>query len=65
MFSITPYNASAHICGTPNQEWTPCRVIGIDASGDEPCYVVEVRTSGGAFYIDRADIIRKPPPMAG
>ena len=65
MFAITPYNATAHLVGHNVREWTPCRVLGIDTSRDEPTYIVEARTSDGAFYIERADLVRKPAPSAG
>jgi hypothetical protein len=63
-----PYIATRHTVvtrgGKTLEEWQPCRVIGIDASGDEPRYVVEIRAKDGSFYLDKADLIRKPAPAA-
>jgi hypothetical protein len=42
--------------------WEDCRVIGIDASADEPSYIVEIRAADGSFYLERADLIRRPAP---
>lgn len=65
MFSVTPYRATRYAVtmkgGDTLQEWQPCTVVGIDASRDEPYYLVEMRSSDGEFYLDRADLIRKQP----
>lgn len=69
MFAVTPFAAMRQIftmndAGGMDATWKPCRVIGIDASGDEPTYLVEVRDSDGSFYIAKEDTIRKCPPTA-
>ncbi|MGO4637229.1 hypothetical protein AB4Z43_02195 [Mesorhizobium sp. 2RAF45] len=68
MFSITPYAASRYVVqikdGETRMNWQPCQVIGVDSSGDEPSYLVEVRSANGEFHLDRADVIRKCPPTA-
>ncbi|MDL2409967.1 hypothetical protein PY650_30995 [Rhizobium calliandrae] len=69
MFAIpTPYTANRHTVvsrsGKTFEEWQPCRVVGIDAGGDEPKYIVEIRSKDGSFYLDKADLIRKPAPSA-
>lgn len=64
MFAVTPYAATRHTVTMKArrtiEEWQQCRVIGIDASGDEPRYVVEILSQDGSFYLDRADLVRKP-----
>ena len=68
MFSIQPFEAEAHDFdnddGKLTDIWHPCRVIGIDASSEEPTYIVETRSARGEFSLARADIIRKLPPTA-
>lgn len=64
MFSVQPYNATAHLVGHNVREWTPCRVLGVHSSDHDVVYIVEVRTSDGAFYLERADLVRKPAPSA-
>lgn len=68
MFAVTPFTATRHAVvmkgDRTTEEWQPCRVVGIDASGEEPKYLVEIRTKAGEFYLDRADLIRKPAPTA-
>lgn len=69
MFAIpAPYSATRHTVvmrgGKTIIEWQPCRVIGVDASGDESKYIVEIRGSDGSFFIDKADVIRKPAPTS-
>lgn len=67
-FAITPYAASRYVVqvkgGETRMNWQPCTVVGIDGSGDEPAYIVEVRSAKGEFYIERAGLIRKVPPTA-
>ncbi len=69
MFSITPFTATRHAIvrkgKTTTEEWQSCRVIGIDATGDEPRYIVEMRAKDGSFYLDKADLIHNSAPMAG
>jgi len=48
--------------GKTREEWLPCRVIGVDATDLAPKFIVEVRTEDGEYYVDRADLIRKPAP---
>ncbi|MBX5239514.1 hypothetical protein [Rhizobium sp. NLR22b] len=66
MFAITPFQATRYavvIKGDRTaQEWQPCRVVGVDASGEEPKYIVEIRSADGSSYLDKADLIRKPAP---
>lgn len=68
MFAVTPYSATRHAVvmrgGATIEEWQTCRVIGIDAARDEAYYIVEMRSEDGTFYIDRADMIRKPAPSS-
>ncbi len=69
MFALpAPYSATRHTVIVRGDktiiEWQPCRVIGVDASGDEPKYIVEIRSKDGSFCIDKADVIRKPAPTA-
>ncbi|MDN2582366.1 hypothetical protein [Aquibium sp. ELW1220] len=68
MFAIDPYTATHHAVhlsgGQTIETWQLCRVVGIDATGADPKYLVEIRGSDGSFYIDRADLIRKPAPTA-
>lgn len=68
VFAITPYAASRYVVrvkdGETTMNWQPCTVVGIDSSGDEPAYIVEVRSAKGEFYIDRTGLIRKCPPTA-
>ncbi|MBB4067420.1 hypothetical protein [Gellertiella hungarica] len=64
MFALTPYPARHMVHTRAGSEWHPCRVIGIDVSGDEPHYVVEVRADDGSFYLEKAGMIRKDPPRA-
>jgi hypothetical protein len=64
MFAIEPYRATRYVVevkeDATTMSWQPCRVIGIDASLDEPKYIVEI-AQAGEFFIDRADVIRKVP----
>ena len=36
-----------------------CRVIGIDADGTEPLYVIEIQNTDGSSSLQRADVVRK------
>ncbi|MEX0406912.1 hypothetical protein ABGN05_14705 [Aquibium sp. LZ166] len=64
MFAVTPYSALRHVIsmkdGKTVESWEQCRVVGIDATKDEPQYLVEIFTKGSS-YVDRADMIRKEP----
>lgn len=70
MFAVTPYAALREVAKvnatgratTIRRE--PCRVVGIDTTGAEPRYVIEVRARSGDFYLEYADTIRKPEPGA-
>ena len=62
MFSITPYAARCLVYG---KEWKPCRVIGVDASGGDPLYVVERYDSTGAAFLEKVEMIRKDQPTSG
>lgn len=69
MFAVQPYPALHEVArvnanGTTTIKREPCRVVGIDASGAEPRYVVEIRARSGDHYLDFADTIRKPEPAA-
>lgn len=69
MFSITPYAALREVArvnanGTTTIRREPCRVIGIDTSGEAPRYVVEIRGTDGSFYLAHEDVITKPAPTA-
>lgn len=63
MFSVQPFEAKRHAVymdgGKTIEKWEACTVIGVDATRDEPKYIVEVRDGHGACYVDRADLIRK------
>ena len=65
MFAVQPYSAKQYVArvkdGHTTMAWEPCQVIGIDASRDEPEYLVEVRSGDGEFYLERASLIRKCP----
>jgi len=67
MFAVTPFPALRMVStrtpsGGSSVTWQPCRVVGIAASGDEPMYLIEIRGADGGFYLDRAEMIRKPEP---
>lgn len=68
MFSITPFSALRYVVrikgGATAMTWEPCRVVAIDASSDEPKYIVEVRDASGDLYLEKVDLIRKSAPTA-
>jgi hypothetical protein len=68
MFAVTPYSALRYVArlagDTTTMKWEPCRVIGVDASKDDPQYIVEIRSAAGDFYLESVDSIRKPAPSA-
>lgn len=70
MFAVTPYAALHEVArvnpatGTTTIRREHCRVVGIDASSEEPQFIVEVRAASGDFYLTKVDRIRKPEPAA-
>lgn len=64
MFAVTPYIAKCLIFSKAGEEWKPCRVIGIDASGDDPQYIVERYDRTGAAFLEKVEMIRKDQPTA-
>jgi len=65
MFAVPAYQALrlTKFVGKP-ESWQPCHVVGIDASDQEPRYLIEIRNADGTFCLDRVDLIRKPTPTA-
>jgi hypothetical protein len=64
MFPVTPYAGRYYAVKTKDDKttmrWDPCRVVGIDATGEEPQFVIEIRSSDGSYYLDKVDLTRRP-----